>query len=131
MTNVTNARGATLDTGMLIGLERRRFGARERLDHLLRRRLPVVVPAVVIAEWWRGRSDVREKILASVTVEPLSEATARLAGEAMAAVRGATVVDAVVMASAAARGDVVYTSDADDLVRLRAFFPNVRVIGIG
>jgi predicted nuclease of predicted toxin-antitoxin system len=41
-------------------------------------------------------------------------------------VRGASAVDAIVMASAAARGDVVYTSDFDDLMRLRAHFPAVR-----
>jgi len=44
----------------------------------------------------------------------------------MAAIRGATFIDAVVMASAAARGDVVYTSDADDLTRLHAHFRGVR-----
>jgi len=86
-----------------------------------------VVPADVIAEWWRGRSDIREDILASVVVEPLGERLARLAGECLAAVDGATTVDAIVMASAAQRGDAVYTSDVGDLERLRAFFPGVRV----
>jgi hypothetical protein len=33
-----------------------------------------------------------------------------------------------VMASAARRGDVVYTSDIDDLQRLSAYFPSVRVL---
>ena len=31
------------------------------------------------------------------------------------------------MASATQRGDAVYTSDVDDLERLRAFFPAVRI----
>jgi hypothetical protein len=35
----------------------------------------------------------------------------------------------VVMASAARRGDIVYTSDVGDLTRLRAVFPGVRVLG--
>ena len=52
-------------------------------------------------------------------------------GEALAAVKNATAVDAVVMASAAQRGDIVYTSDVDDLERLRSHFPAVRVLGIG
>jgi hypothetical protein len=52
----------------------------------------------------------------------------KLAGEAVARVAGATAIDAIVMASAAARGDTVFTSDVDDLERLRAFFPNVRVL---
>jgi hypothetical protein len=42
----------------------------------------------------------------------MTEALAKSAGEALAAVPGATVVDAIVMASAAARGGVVYTSDS-------------------
>jgi hypothetical protein len=36
--------------------------------------------------------------------------------------------DAVVMASAASRGDVVYSSDVVDLERLRAHFPALRVL---
>jgi hypothetical protein len=117
----------TLDTGALIALE----GRRPRMWRVLHRARELgvvpVVPADVVAEWWRGRSDVRDNLLASVVVEPLSELLARLAGECMAAVAGATTVDAIVMASAAQRGDPVYTSDVGDLERLRAFFPSVRV----
>ena len=36
--------------------------------------------------------------------------------------------DAVVMASAASRGDRVLTSDFDDLERLRSYFPGVRLL---
>jgi hypothetical protein len=117
----------TLDTGALIALERRR----ERIWKVLHRARTLgavpVVPADVVAEWWRGRSDIREHILASVVVEPLSERLARLAGECLASMAGATTVDAIVMASAAQRGDAVYTSDVGDLERLRGFFPTVRV----
>lgn len=117
----------TLDTGALIALEHRR----PRMWKVLHRARALgavpVVPADVVAEWWRGRNDVREHILASVLVEPLTEALARLAGECLARVGGATTVDAIVMASAALRGDAVYTSDVGDLERLRAFFPPVRV----
>jgi predicted nucleic acid-binding protein len=91
-------------------------------------RRTITIPAPVIVEWWRGRSDVREHILASVVIEPLSDRLARIAGEALAAVSGATAIDAVVMASAAQRGDVVYTSDVDDLQRFARFFPDVRVL---
>src|SRR5262245_9510494 len=34
------------------------------------------------------------------------------------------------LARPSSRGDVVYTSDFDDLERLRAFFPNVRVLTV-
>ena len=72
----------------------------------------------------------REDILSMVDIEPTDDALAKLAGEAVAAIRGATVVDAIVMASASRRGDVVYTSDPGDLVRLRTFFPSTRVLPV-
>ena len=77
-----------------------------------------------------GRSDGlrADRILASVVVEPLTDARAKLAGEAVARVSGATIIDAIVMASAARRGDVVFTSDVTDLEALRVFFPGVRVL---
>lgn len=48
------------------------------------------------------------------------------AGEALAAVKKATIV----MASAALRGDVVYTSDMDDLSLLQRHFPAVRLLAV-
>ena len=69
-------------------------------------------------------------ILAAMLLEPMSLALARAAGEAIAAVRGATVVDAIVMASAALRGDMVWTSDMDDLGRLAPYFPEVRLLAV-
>ena len=122
--------GITFDTGALVALERRRQRMRELVERAMTRGLPITVPADVVAEWWRGRTDLREAILESVDVEPLTEALAKLAGEALAAVRGATPVDAIVMASAARRGDVVFSSDIGDLERLRAYFPGVRVLGV-
>lgn len=121
--------GITFDTGALIALERNRQRIVQVRQAALRAGLRVTVPAAVIAEWWRGRSDLREDIVASIRVEPLTDTTARLAGEAIAHVKGATVVDAIVMASAALRGDMVYTSDVGDLELLRAHFPSVRVLG--
>jgi predicted nucleic acid-binding protein len=120
----------TLDTGALIALERRRARIWKVLHRARTLGVVPVVPADVVAEWWRGRSDIREYILGSVVVEPLTERLARLAGECVADVVGATTVDAIVMASAAQRGDAVYTSDLSDLERLRAFFPGVRVFGV-
>ena len=89
---------------------------------------PITVPADVVGEWWRGRTDLRDSILESVDIEPLTEALAKRAGEALAVVAGATLVDAIVMASAATRGDIVYSSDVEDLERLRRHFPSVRVL---
>ncbi len=122
--------GLTFDTGALIALERRRQRIARAYATAVAVGLIVTVPAVVLTEWWRGPSEIRETILRGLRVEPVDATLAKLAGEAVAAVRGATAVDAVVMASAARRGDVVYTSDFGDLDRLRAFFPAVRVLGV-
>ena len=123
--------GLTFDTGALIALERRDVRMRKVLDTALAGRVPITVPAAVVAEWWRGRSNRVDGILAMFTIEDLTERLAKLAGQAMAAVPSATVVDAIVMASAASRGDPVYTSDVGDLVRLRdGRFPTVRVLSV-
>jgi hypothetical protein len=122
--------GLTFDTGMLIALERRQQRAWLVYREARNAKVPITVPTAVIAEWWRGRTDAREHVRSGLLVEVLSEALARLAGDALASVPPATVVDAIVMASAASRGDVVYTSDFDDLERLRAFFPSVRLLSV-
>ncbi|HEX5101690.1 MAG TPA: PIN domain-containing protein [Polyangiaceae bacterium] len=123
--------GITFDTGALIALERRGQRMRKVLERATEQKVRITVPAAVVTEWWRSRNDVRERILAAVRVEPLTEGLARVAGEALAAVKGATAIDAIVVASAAQRGDVIYTADVDDLVRLVGYFRTVRVLGIG
>ena len=120
----------TFDTGALLALERNKQRIKQVVERARQRSQRITVPADVVGEWWRGRTDLRELILASVDVEPLSERLAKAAGEALAAVHGATLVDAVVMASAASRGDVVYTADVDDLARLQRFFPGVRLLSV-
>jgi len=123
--------GITFDTGALIALERRSARARKVLERATELKIRITVPSPVITEWWRGRSDHRDAIVAAVRIEPLSEHLAKLAGEALASVRGSRAMDAIVMASAAQRGDIVYTSDADDLQALATHFRAVRVLGIG
>lgn len=120
----------TFDTGALIALERKKRRVVELFQHVLRHGQDVTVPTAVVTEWWRSRTDLRENILESVVVEPLSLGVAKTASEALAAVKGATAVDAIVMASAALRGDVVLTSDVHDLEKLRSFFPAVRLLAV-
>jgi predicted nucleic acid-binding protein len=125
-------RSLTFDTGALIALER--GDKRMRTVALAARATGavLVVPSPVLTEWWRGgRSAHRQTlVLQSLLIEPPSGELARVAGEAIAATPGATPIDALVMASAAQRGDVVYTSDFDDLERLRSYFPAVRVLRV-
>lgn len=115
----------TIDTGFLIGLEKNKRVAHALLLAARARSLRLTVPAAALAEWWRGTPEHR-KLLRAFKVEPMSERLAKAAGEAMAHVDGAGVVDAIVMASAASRGDVVYTSDPGDLASLHAHFRAVR-----
>jgi len=121
----------TFDTGMLIALERRKRHAWEAFRAIVRRGFLPFVPAVVCVEWWRGRSDTREEILGAVIVEDMPAPLWRAAGEALGAVKDASLADAVVMASAALRGGgVVYTTDLDDLRRLQRHFPTVLVVPV-
>jgi len=132
--------GVTYDTGMLIALERRKQRALQVHERLRELSVRITVPLAVVGEWWRGRSDDREDILRSVNVEvgETARVVAILAGEALGSLRGKRprdacpsryMVDAMVMASAALRGDVVYTSDFDDLSRFGRRFPGVRLLG--
>ncbi len=132
---MTNRSGFVFDTGMLIALERRRQRATQFLVLAHHDRIPVRVPAPVFSEWWRGRTDRREDIRKSFEIVSPTEVVLRLAGEALAKVKGTfegcIVIDALVMASAATWGDTVLTGDIDDLTRLSHFFPSVRVLGCG
>jgi predicted nucleic acid-binding protein len=125
-------RSLTLDAGALIALER---GDKRMRTVALAARTSgavLVVPSPVLTEWWRGGRSAHRQTLVFETlfVEPPSAELARIAGEAIAATPGATPIDALVMASAAQRGDVVYTSDFDDLERLRSYFRTVRVLRV-
>jgi hypothetical protein len=121
----------TFDTGMLIALERRKQRALIAFRAITQRGYLPVVPAVVCAEWWRGRTDIRDEILAAVSLEDMPLHLCRATGEALAAVRGSSLADAAVMASAALRGGgVVYTSDPEDLGRLQVHFPTVRLVAV-
>jgi predicted nucleic acid-binding protein len=124
--------GLTLDTGALIALERRRVRVATLIQVVRADGGRVTVPSVVIAEWWRGQRGPAARILDAFDIDPIEARLARTAGEALARIGGGvSAVDALVMASAAARGDRVLTSDVPDLDRLREAFPAVRLLGVG
>jgi predicted nucleic acid-binding protein len=132
-----NIRLITLDTGALVAMERRKQRGLALLDLAKHRLARLLVPVPVVVEWWRSRTDVRERILEAVSVEALSLADARLAGEALAKIRvrptaKSFAIDAIVVAYAASHGGIVFTSDVQDLARIaHAYFPSVRVLGVG
>ena len=124
--------------GQSLASKKPRTGASARADRRLmahlkeaeRRGAELTIPTAVVVEVWRGgpRSARVAMLLESSIVEPLTDDLARHGGELLGSVKGASVVDAVVMCSAARRGDRVLTSDTDDLNRLAAHVPGVRVV---
>jgi predicted nucleic acid-binding protein len=124
--------GVTLDTGVLIALERRERRALVLLAAWASARTTLTVPAVVIAEWWRDKRWGGVRWLDGMDVEVVDEALARVAGEVLGELRLGRehTIDAIVMASAARRGDIVYTSDFDDMTRLGTRLPSVRVLTV-
>ena len=116
--------GVTLDTGVLIALERRQRRALALWADWTPSMATLTVPAVVIAEWWRDRQWDAARWLGGVDVEAVDETLARLR------LGREHTIDAIVMASAAQRGDTLYTSDFDDMARLATRFPSVRVLGV-
>ncbi len=124
----------TLDTGALIGIERRKPRGLMLARAALEGHLELVTITPVIAEWWRGRSDRRDAMLAAMHTTALPLMVATVAGETLATIGGAGAplcIDAMVMAFAAlGGGGIVYTGDLEDLRRLQQFFPAVRVLGV-
>ncbi len=121
--------GITFDTGALIALERNKSRARAILRTTQLDGLRIYVPSVCVSEWWRGRTDRRDAILAAVVVVHTDDALVKAAGEAVALV-SVGIADALVMATAARVAPVVFTSDIGDLTRLQRVFPAVRVLAV-
>ena len=117
-------RGVTIDTGVLIALERRKGSALALLRACKLSRARITIPATVLAEWWRGAHGA---LLEVGTLEALSPHLALQAGNLLARTGKSNAVDATVVASAAERGDLVVTSDPDDLRDLAEDLPGVDV----
>ena len=120
------------DTGALIAAER----GKERASRFLRLvrvgRARIIVPLPVVAEWWRGRTDAREEILAASRVVATVE-IAQTAGVALARtkdVHARLTIDAIVMATAALLDAIVVTGDPRDFARLSVHFPGVSVLAV-
>lgn len=118
------------DTGALISAERGKERAARFLKLVRIGRARIIIPLPVIAEWWRGRTDAREEILAACQVVASIEAT-KAAGIALARVKdvdSALTIDAIVMATAALLDAIVVTGDPSDFDRLVPHFSGVGVL---
>lgn len=126
--------GLTLDTGALIALEaleRGKTGNQTalRLAKMLANRADVRAhtPSVAVGEWWRGQRGKVAQLLTRfrIEIESVELEDAQSAGLILAQVdasderRRGMLVDALVLVTAVTHGDVVYTSDIDDLSALR------------
>lgn len=88
----------------------------------------LTVPAVVIAEAWRGRNARwLSGLLRASVVEPITEHVAKRAGELLARTGTA---NAIVVACAAQRADTIVTGDPGGLQRLADGLAGVRVWSI-
>ena len=112
--------GLTLDAGALIAYERSDERVREILAVAYARGLVPTIPAVALAEVWRGDAkDARvARLLKACSIEALDERLARAAGRLHRATPGSGAIDACIAFGVSERGDAIATSDPDDLRKL-------------
>ena len=112
--------GLTLDAGALIAYERADPRVRGILATAFARGVVPTVPAMALAEVWRG--DARDarlaRLLKACTVEPVTESLARLTGKLRREIPEAGTIDASIAVGVRYRGDATATSDPRDMRRL-------------
>jgi predicted nucleic acid-binding protein len=131
-----------LDAEALSSLARQRGQrfreVRSALEAARRLRRDVVVPAVILAELYRGprHNQIVDACLSReswVRVRDTNREFARYVGSVLSAARAESsdMADAHAVAAAVeAGGGVILTGDESDLGRLAASFPTVHVVGI-
>jgi predicted nucleic acid-binding protein len=111
--------GVTYDAGALIAAERGSRSVWWLHRDLLGRGESPTLPTVVLGQVWRGGPQARlSRFLRGCRIEPFTEQQARAAGRALGASDGRDLIDAAVVVGALARGDLVVSSDPDDLRRI-------------
>lgn len=118
--------GWTLDSGVLIAADRgdRRFWEFWDLPSD-EGELPSVL-AVVLTEVWRGARNANlARALRGCEIDPVDEELAKAAGVLCGRAGTDDPIDALVVASAARRGDDIVTTDPEDLRALAAVAPGV------
>ncbi len=114
----------TLDAGVLIAADR---GDRRYWD--LRRQIAddettAIIPVVVLTEVWRGSRNANlARALRGCELEGVDAELALRAGVLCGQARTDDPVDAIVVASAARRGNAIVTTDPRDLRRLAESAP--------
>jgi predicted nucleic acid-binding protein len=109
--------GLTLDAGALIAYERGDARVREILAVAYARGLVPTIPAIVLAEVWRG--DARDarvaRLLKASSIETVDERLSRTAGSLRRRTPGSGTIDACVAVGVRRRRDAIATSDPNDM----------------
>jgi hypothetical protein len=121
----------TLDAGALIAIEKGDRQLAAGLENARLKKCLLTVPSVALAQVWRGNSPRISRALDFCAVEEFDEEMAKVVGVLLAKTGTSDVVDATVVEGAARRGDVVMTSDPDDIKRLlEACERSLRVVAV-
>jgi len=111
--------GVTYDTGALAAAEANRRDLWALHARALGRGLRPVIPAGVLGQAWRGGPQTPlSRLLRGCRIEDLNEERSRAAGATCARAGTSDVIDASVVVGATTRGDLVVTSDPDDMLAL-------------
>ena len=112
--------GLTFDTGALVALSRRDRAMRAIIESATAKKARITIPTVVLAEWSRGAPGEMEQFIKAFDIEPLFERLATQVARLRARMTSPpSIVDVAVVLSASGRGDIVFTSDVEDLTRIR------------
>ena len=120
-----------MDAGALIALEKGNPRLTALLDRAAAHKIPLAVPANVIAQAWRGspRQARLARLLNAPEVEivPVDGPTARAIGVLCGPTAVSDVVDVSVVLCARERGHTLVTSDPDDLRGIDSTVPLIRL----
>ena len=113
--------GLVLDAGALIALERNDRAMWSRLLVAASSEQTVLVPSTALAQAWRGRASQARlsQALAHCEIAPF-DPVARAVGELCGRAKTTDLCDAHVALVAATSGDILCTSDPDDMAKLLA-----------
>jgi predicted nucleic acid-binding protein len=109
--------GLTLDAGALIAYERGEERIREILAVGYARGFVPTIPAIALAEVWRGDAKGARvaRLLKASSIENVDERLARAAGSLRRTIPGAGAIDACIAVGVRRRGDAIATSDPGDM----------------
>jgi len=111
--------GVTYDAGALLAAEENRRDVWALHARALQRGVRPVVPVGALGQAWRGGPQPHlSRFLRGCQVEDLDDRRSRAAGVACGRAGLADLIDASVVVGALERGDLVVTSDPNDLARL-------------